>query len=160
MSTLPDGVTMSAKKGAIVKIGGVLAMNDEALYQRARSEVVPRRGCPTYGGLARHALDAIAIGPWAGLQEHHLAYRIGHRPDRLPRPEDPAGCQRQPGLCLGTRSGMSNSRKVLGRERGRALTIRRWVLTGQQHGHALGVRLARQGNYTKSSDVMVLRWLL
>ena len=74
---LTDGATMSAKKDALVNIGGFLAVNDWDLFERARNMVVVYEGLHTYGGLAGRDMEALAIGITESIEENHIRARVG-----------------------------------------------------------------------------------
>ncbi len=75
--SLTDGATMSAKKDALVNIGGFLAMNDHGIYEEACNLVVVYEGLHTYGGLAGRDMEAMAIGIGESVQDDHIRSRIG-----------------------------------------------------------------------------------
>jgi tyrosine phenol-lyase len=75
--SLTDGATMSAKKDALVNIGGFLAVNDKALYEEASNMVVVYEGLHTYGGLAGRDMEAIAIGITESVDDDHIRARVG-----------------------------------------------------------------------------------
>ena len=75
--SLTDGATMSAKKDALVNIGGFLAVNDKKVFEEARNMVVIYEGLHTYGGLAGRDLEAMAIGIEESLSNDHMAARVG-----------------------------------------------------------------------------------
>ncbi len=71
-----DGCTMSAKKDALVNMGGFLAINDEQLARDARNILIVTEGFPTYGGLSGRDLEAMAQGLEEIVDEEYLTYRI------------------------------------------------------------------------------------
>ncbi len=74
---LTDGATMSAKKDALVNIGGFLAINDKELFDEASNLVVVYEGLHTYGGLAGRDMEAMAIGIEESVSDSHIKARIG-----------------------------------------------------------------------------------
>jgi tyrosine phenol-lyase len=72
-----DGATMSAKKDALVNIGGFLAINDWDVFEEARNLVVVYEGLHTYGGLAGRDMEAMAIGIGESVCDDHIRARVG-----------------------------------------------------------------------------------
>ncbi len=74
---LTDGATMSAKKDALVNIGGFMATNEWDVFEEARNRVVIYEGLHTYGGLAGRDMEAMAIGIEESVQDDHIRARVG-----------------------------------------------------------------------------------
>ncbi len=78
MFQLCDLFTMSAKKDAILNIGGLVGAKDnEELALKLKANVISFEGYSSYGGLAGRDLEAMAIGLLEGIDEQQLHYRIG-----------------------------------------------------------------------------------
>ncbi|MDI6844843.1 MAG: tryptophanase [Candidatus Saccharicenans sp.] len=71
-----QGATMSAKKDALVNIGGFVTLDDDQLAEKLKNLLILSEGFPTYGGLAGRDLEAIARGLEEVLEEDYLEYRI------------------------------------------------------------------------------------
>jgi len=74
---LTDIATMSAKKDALVNIGGFLAVNDEKIFDEARNLVVVYEGLHTYGGMAGRDMAALAEGIIESVADDHIRARVG-----------------------------------------------------------------------------------
>ena len=76
MMSYADGALMSAKKDAIVNIGGFIVLRDKELDQKCAAMGVLYEGFPTYGGLAGRDIEAMARGLREGIREDYLESRI------------------------------------------------------------------------------------
>ncbi len=77
INSLTDHATMSAKKDALVNIGGFLVTNDPRVFEEARNMVVVYEGLHTYGGLAGRDMEAMAIGIKESVMDEHQKARVG-----------------------------------------------------------------------------------
>lgn len=74
-----DMLAMSAKKDAMVPMGGLLCIKDDSfldVYTECRTICVVQEGFPTYGGLEGGAMERLAVGLYDGMNQDWLSYRI------------------------------------------------------------------------------------
>ncbi len=76
MFSYADGATMSAKKDAIVNMGGFIALRSKELYDKASVYNVMFEGYLTYGGMAGRDMGALAQGLMEGTDFDYLESRI------------------------------------------------------------------------------------
>ena len=76
MFSLADGCVMSAKKDALVNMGGFLALKDLNLAIQCRTVLIITEGFATYGGLSGRDMEAIATGLEEVFDPDYLNYRI------------------------------------------------------------------------------------
>ncbi|MBP7399115.1 MAG: tryptophanase [Chitinophagales bacterium] len=76
MFALADAGVMSAKKDALVNMGGFLSLRNKALAEACTNLLIITEGFATYGGLAGRDMEAIAIGLKEVFEPDYLHYRI------------------------------------------------------------------------------------
>jgi tryptophanase len=76
MFLLADGCVMSAKKDALVNIGGFLAFKNKELSIACQNLLIITEGFSTYGGLSGRSMEAIAVGLKEVFEPDYLKYRI------------------------------------------------------------------------------------
>ena len=76
MFSLADVAVMSAKKDALVNMGGFLALRNADLADRCRNLLIITEGFTTYGGLSGRDMEAMAIGLHEVFDPHYLSYRM------------------------------------------------------------------------------------
>jgi tryptophanase len=76
MFALADGAIMSAKKDALVNMGGFLAVADKKLADACMNLLIITEGFSTYGGLSGRDMEAIAVGLKEVFDDDYLNYRI------------------------------------------------------------------------------------
>jgi len=76
MFSLVDGAIMSAKKDALVNMGGFLSLKNKEIADACKNLLIITEGFATYGGLSGRDMEAIAIGLREVFDADYLHYRI------------------------------------------------------------------------------------
>jgi tryptophanase len=76
MYSYADGMTMSAKKDAIVNMGGFIALRHEDWFEAAKNFAIVFEGYLTYGGMNGRDMEALAVGLDENTEFDNLDTRI------------------------------------------------------------------------------------
>jgi len=76
MFSYADGMTMSAKKDAIINIGGFIALHNESVYRECCTFNIMFEGYITYGGMSGRDMEALAAGLRENTELDNLHARI------------------------------------------------------------------------------------
>lgn len=76
MFSYGDFMTMSAKKDAIVNIGGFVAFRHKEDWEKAQMFGIMYEGFLTYGGMSGRDMNALAVGLYEGTEFDYLDTRI------------------------------------------------------------------------------------
>ncbi len=76
MFSYADGCLMSAKKDALVNMGGFIALKDERFVEKITTKLILVEGFKTYGGLSGRDLEAMARGLKEVVDDNYLKFRI------------------------------------------------------------------------------------
>jgi len=90
MYDLADGMTMSAKKDAIVNMGGFIATRHQDWFEAAKAYCIPFEGYLTYGGMNGRDMEALAVGLDENTEFENLQTRI-HQVEYLAKRLDEFG---------------------------------------------------------------------
>lgn len=76
MFSLTDGSVMSAKKDALVNMGGFMTLKNKEIADACKNLLIITEGFATYGGLSGRDMEALAIGLKEVFDADYLHYRI------------------------------------------------------------------------------------
>ncbi len=76
MFSMADAFIMSAKKDALVNMGGLLVLRDKKLAEKCTNLLIISEGFATYGGLSGRDMEAMTVGLKEVFDPDYLHYRI------------------------------------------------------------------------------------
>lgn len=73
--SLADGCVISLKKDGLTAAGGLIGLRDDRLHEACEANLIATEGFSTYGGLAGHDLERLAVGLKEVVEPEYLASR-------------------------------------------------------------------------------------